>query len=687
MPAAAQHLSTLRAEAVLNHRQREAVEHGDGPLLVIAGAGTGKTTTLAHRVAHLIGGGTPAERILLLTFSRRAAREMLARARSLTRDERTHRVWGGTFHAVAARLLRLHGRAVGVDPAFTILDQADTADQLNLIRSARTDLYERRRLARKETLADIYSRTVNAGRPLSEMLDTWYPWCRHDREAIAAIFASYTVRKRGSNLLDYDDLLLHWNALMALPSAGQRVAELFDHVLVDEYQDVNALQAQIVLQLHRRVPNVFVVGDDAQAIYSFRSATIDHILSFPKTFDGARVVALEQNYRSTAPLLDASNAVIAHAERRHQKTLFSNRPGGARPLLVSCYDEAAQAEAVCDSVLRLRESGVALVRQAVLFRAAHHSDLLEVELGRRNVPFVKNGGLRFLEAAHVKDVVAILRVLDNPRDSVSWFRVLQLVEGVGPVLASRLMNRIGVNGDDAQPSAIARLVGGDLEIGEPVRAALSSLQELLADLSTGELPLAAQIERVCRFCEPVFARLYRNPEVRLRDVEQLELLAAASASRTAFLTDLALDPPGATSDLAGPPHLDEDYLILSTIHSAKGGEWDAVRVIHAADGMIPSDMATGDAATVEEERRLLYVALTRARDVLEVYFPLRYHRRPRGRGDAHGYAQLTRFITDSVRGLFDEVAYGDTTACDRVAENAAGSGSSVDAFLRQLWAG
>ena len=689
MTLPASHSPVTAADATgLNEQQRAAVEHGSGPLLVIAGAGTGKTMTLAHRVARLIERGTPPERILLLTFSRRAAAEMLSRAASLTRDGGTRRVWGGTFHAVGAHLLRLHGRAVGVQPDFTVLDQSDTADLLNLVRSALTETSEHKRFARKETLADIYSRTVNAGSPLREVLERCFPWCADDRSAIGSIFTAYTERKRASNVLDFDDLLLFWRALMA-STAAQHVAERFDHVLVDEYQDVNALQAAILAGLHRTIADVFVVGDDAQAIYSFRSATVDHILDFPRLFAGTRVVPLEQNYRSTAPLLAASNAVIELARTRHEKTLVATRRGGVRPQLITCRDELAQSDAVCCSVLQLREQGIALRRQAVLFRTSHHSDLLEIELGRRNIPFVKYGGLKFLEAAHVKDVIALLRVLDNPRDAVSWFRVLQLLEGVGPVHASRLMTAIGVDGTATSPSPLRALIDGDLVVPDAAQESMTALRALLDDLSVERdaVPLPLQIQRIRAFCEPVFARLYGNAEVRLRDVEQLEVLAAASQSRTAFLTDIALDPPGATSDLAGPPLLDEDYLILSTIHSAKGGEWDAVRIIHAADGMIPSDMATGDAASIEEERRLLYVAMTRARDVLEVYFPLRYHRRPRGVGDEHAYSQLTRFIPDGVRRFFDESVTSEDLRSGGIAEGGSGGTASVDEALRELWAG
>ncbi len=670
----------------LNASQREAVTHGDGPLLIIAGAGTGKTTTLACRVAHLIESGVPEQRILLLTFSRRAAAELLSRAQTLIDRGGLRKVWGGTFHAIANRMLRMYGRGIGIGPDFTVLDQADTADLLNLIRGSMNVRFQHERFARKETLATIYSRMVNASEPLSKILEKHFPWCSSDKPAIAEIFTAYTRRKRLDTVLDYDDLLLYWNALMA-SAAAERVTEQFDHILVDEYQDTNALQAQILLQFHARIPNITVVGDDAQAIYSFRSATIDNILSFAQRFTGARIVALEENYRSTAPLLAASNAVIAMSPQRHDKTLVSTRVGGQKPELITCGDEAEQAAAVCESILAHRERGVPLMHQVVLFRASHHSDLLEVELGRRNIPFVKYGGLKFLEAAHVKDVVAILRILENPRDSVSWFRVLQLLDGIGPAQARRLMGAIGVDPPAAGVSPLRRLLSDDIDVPASATDSLAELRSMLTDCADQPdevMPLTSQIERIRLFCEPTFARRYSNPEVRLRDLEQIESLAASTPSRAAFLTDLALDPPTSTSDLAGPPLLDEDFLILSTIHSAKGGEWDVVCIIHASDGHIPSDMATGDVATIEEERRLLYVALTRARDALEIYFPLRYYRRPRGQGDTHGYAQLTRFIPNGLLQHFDMRSTPAGREDDAVVAPAGADTTSVDAFLERL---
>jgi DNA helicase-2/ATP-dependent DNA helicase PcrA len=669
----------------LNEAQRAAVTHPGGPLLVVAGAGSGKTATLASRVAWLIQQGVAPERILLLTFTRRAAAEMLTRAGRLTSEHASGRVWGGTFHSVANRLLRLHGRALGLPPGFTVLDQADAADLLNLIRGELRLGEGRRRFPQKATLAAIHSRMANGATPLSEVLQRHFPWVGDEADALRTLFREYRQRKRAQFVLDYDDLLLFWNALCRSGTvAAEQVAEQFEHILVDEYQDTNPIQAEILRAMRRGHPHITAVGDDAQAIYSFRAATIRNILDFPRHFPGTAVVKLEENYRSTPAILAASNAVMAAARERFTKELYSRRPDGARPRLVTCRDEPEQCDAVCESILAHREEGTSLREQAVLFRSGHHSDLLEVELARRNIPFVKYGGLRFLEAAHVKDLVALLRLLENPWDELSWYRVLQLLPGVGPAAARTLMASLGVlrsphieedraeptpapEGPAAQPAAPLPPLESPLVLlarhpPPAPSAAREELENLRAALleSAGiplpppgspepppagaEPPLGAQVERLLRFYQPLCARLYDNSPARLRDLEQLEQLAARAPSRAQFLSDLALDPPASTQDLAGPPLLDEDYLVLSTIHSAKGCEWDVVHLLHVADGMIPSDMATGDEEQLDEERRLLYVAMTRARNALHLYFPLRYYHRPRSHGDRHSYAQLTRFI-------------------------------------------
>jgi DNA helicase-2/ATP-dependent DNA helicase PcrA len=666
----------------LNPEQRAAVDHLGGPLLVVAGAGSGKTWTLACRVARLVDRGVPPERILLLTFTRRAAREMLSRAETLTGDRGLGRVWGGTFHASANRLLRRHGGALGLSPGFTVLDRTDTADLMDLVRSDLRLGEGERRFPRKDTLADIYSRTVNARTRLADMLASEYPWCAEELDDLRAIFERYVERKRAQLALDYDDLLLYWDALCRHPAAGRAISDMFDHILVDEYQDTNALQADILATLRPGGQGLMVVGDDAQSIYAFRSATVRNILEFPERFPGTTIVTLEQNYRSTRPILDATNAVIAHSPQRHDKTLWSAREGGERPVLLTCIDERDQADAVCRAILEHRERGTSLREQAVLFRAGHHSDLLEIELARRNVPFVKYGGLKFLESAHVKDALAVLRIADNPRDEVSWFRVLQLLDGVGPAGARRILAAFGVS---APGDPLVRFLEQAIAVPAPARRELDALRETLGDLVDPPAP-AAQVERVARFLEPLLRRRYDQPEPRLRDLEQLEQLATGFESRERFVTELTLDPPVSTSDLAGPPHRDEDYVVLSTIHSAKGGEWDVVHVIHAADGMMPSDLATGDPDELEEERRLFYVALTRARDVLRVYFPLRYHRSNRGLEGRHWYAQLTRFLPEDVRTYFDTAAtYVDAAPDDAHVHAVAGAGD-VDARLAALWA-
>jgi DNA helicase-2/ATP-dependent DNA helicase PcrA len=662
----------------LNEAQADAVEHLGGPLLVVAGAGTGKTWTLARRVARLVERGVRPERILLLTFTRRAAREMLSRAERLTGERSLGRVWGGTFHSVGNRLLRLHGRALGLHPDFTVMDRGDTADLMDLIRGDLGLGQGERRFPRKETLADVYSRVVNAEEKLTAVLRRDYPWCADGVDGIRQVFDGYAERKRATNCLDYDDLLVWWRALL-LSEAGPSVVSMFDHALVDEYQDTNALQADIVAALRPHGRDLMVVGDDAQAIYSFRAATVRNILEFTERFAGTTIVRLERNYRSTQPILDASNAVIALSPQRHHKTLWTERHEGARPELVTCLDEADQADAVCGAVLAQRERGTLLKEQAVLFRAGHHSDLLEVELSRRNIPFVKYGGLAFMEAAHVKDALAVLRVIENPQDEISWFRVLQLLEGVGPATARRLLDDVR-----AGPEPLRRFVESDTDVPAAARPALDELRDVVRTC-TEDVPTAAQLERVRRFLEPLLRRRYDDAEPRLRDLEQLEQVAGGYPDRRSFVTDLALDPPSSTADLAGPPLLDEDYLVLSTIHSAKGGEWDVVHVIHAADGVIPSDMSTGDPERIEEERRLFYVALTRARNALHVYVPLRYHRPNRRFEDRHMHAQLTRFLPEDVRTLFDRRTTV-TIVPDEPPVPAAAVAGAPDAALRSLWA-
>ncbi len=672
--------------AELNPEQARAVTHGDGPLLVIAGAGSGKTRTLASRVAWLIEQGTPADRILLLTFTRRAAAEMVRRAGALIADRSTGRVWGGTFHSIANRLLRRHAPAVGLEASYTVLDQADAESLFGVLRTELGLAEGKTRFPRKETIAAIYSRTVNEQAKLDGVVRERFPWCQDHGDALRAIFKAYRARKREHSVLDYDDLLLYWRALVESPAA-EAVKAMFDHVLVDEFQDTNRIQGDILTALCGRDGNLTVVGDDAQAIYAFRAASIENIRRFPDDYPGASVVALEENYRSTPQILAAANAVIAQSKELYPKRLRSDRPEGPAPDLVTCFDESTQADFVCDQVLAHREAGIPLRDQAVLFRTGHHSDGLELELARRNIPFVKYGGLKFLEAAHVKDLMALLRILDNPRDELAWHRALQAIPGIGPATAMRLLGQVAERVAEDGFDALTAFCSLRPTVSPDAVQPLAELQHALRDArgTTDREPSPAeQIDRLLPFCAMVFERNYDDAAARLGDIEQLGSLAGQYRTRSRFLTELTLDPPVSTADLAGPPHLDDDYLVLSTIHSAKGGEWRAVFVIHAADGNIPSDMALGEPGGVEEERRLLYVALTRAKDHLHVSFPQRFYHRRFGGDDRHSYAPLSRFLSSVTEHFSPEVAAA-ADAPDEVAAVTAGGADPVDALLDDLF--
>jgi len=650
--------------ADLNDQQREAATHNGGHLLIVAGAGSGKTTTLACRVAHLIAGGVAPGRMLLLTFTRRAAEEMLKRAESYVASTATAsgRVWGGTFHAMANRLLRIYAKAAGLSNDFTVMDQADAEDVLNVLRQERGLAAKEKRFPRKSTCLSVYSRCVNSGDPLADVLRRHFPWCASWEAELKGLFQEYVARKQERNVLDYDDLLLYWAELLADPALARDIGARFDHILVDEYQDTNSLQARILLGMATAGARITAVGDDAQSIYSFRAANVRNMLDFPQQYPGATVVTLEQNYRSVTPILKTTNALIAQAKERFTKDLWSTRGDGQRPLLVTCRDEADQDRYVTDRVLEHYEAGVALKRQAVLFRAAHHSASLELELARRNIPYHKYGGLRFLEFAHIKDVIAILRILENPRDDMAWFRVLQMLPGIGPGVAARALRHLAEHQRD--PRSIAEFAAPP-----PAREGLKALAALVTDLNAEPASTpAVQIERIRRFYAPLVKELYENPAPRERDLDTVEQLATSYRSRQSFLTDLQLDPPTSTSDLAGPPVVDEDWLVLSTIHSAKGCEWDVVHVIHASDGCLPSDMATGSATEIEEELRLTYVAMTRARNYLYVEWPVRYYHSWHRHTDRHTYAQLSRFFSEEVRRTMHGIQVGGGSRDDAVSD-------------------
>ncbi|HEY8746813.1 MAG TPA: ATP-dependent helicase [Tepidisphaeraceae bacterium] len=651
--------ATLLDNTTLNPQQRAAASFGNDPLLIVAGAGTGKTNTLAHRVAFLIATGVDPSRILLLTFTRRAAKEMSKRVENilatLSRSTKTtspsaisSRIWHGTFHAIANRLLRLHAQPLGLSESFSVLDRSDAEDLLNDVRSDLTLDKSDVRFPRKSTCLSIYSRCVNAQEPVEATLKSHFPWCMPFPDQLKNLFKAYSQRKQEQNTLDYDDLLLYWKFLMDEPAMAEEVRKRFDAVLVDEYQDTNLLQASILKHLSPTGRGLTVVGDDAQSIYAFRAATVHNILDFPTNFPTATVLKLEQNYRSVQPILDATNSVISLCPKRYNKDLFSTRKSAQKPRLVTVMDEDQQSDYLIQRILEHHEAGIPLHKQAVLFRTAHHSDALEIELSRRNIPFVKYGGLKFLEAAHVKDVLCFLRLADNPHDSVSAFRVLQLLDGVGPAHARRAMQHLQSNQFELK----------SWESFPPPPAASEQWNifvPMLINLAQNKDPLGDQIAAIRKFYAPILERRHDQPQIRDRDIDQLEQIAGNFPSRTAMLADLTLDPPNNTQDLSGPPLLEEDYLILSTIHSAKGCEWDCVYILHTADGNIPSDMSTGSPDEIEEERRLFYVALTRAKDFLEVLFPLKYYHKKHALGDRHSYAQLTRFLPESILPHFDRL--------------------------------
>jgi ATP-dependent DNA helicase UvrD/PcrA len=687
VPTAAAYLKTLNPE------QRRAVEHGVGtadggaapPLLVIAGAGSGKTNTLAHRVAHLIVNGADPRRILLMTFSRRAAAEMTRRVERIARKVMGDNAgvmtdalaWAGTFHGIGARLLRDYADQIGIDGAFTIHDREDSADLINLVRHQLGFSKTESRFPTKGTCLSIYSRCVNAETAIEQVLGASFPWCSGWAAELKELFAAYVEAKQRQNVLDYDDLLLYWAQTMNDAALACDIGSRFDHVLVDEYQDTNRLQSSILLALKPGGHGLTVVGDDAQSIYSFRAATVRNILDFPAQFSPpAEIITLDRNYRSTQTILAAANGVIGLAKERFTKNLWTERSSGLMPQLVSVRDEADQARCIVERILENRESGTILKQQAVLFRTSHHSGPLEVELTRRNIPFVKFGGLKFLDAAHIKDLLALLRFVENPRDRVTGFRLMHLLPGVGPASAQRVLDHMA---DDADPIAALLSAPKPPRCGEEWPAFCAAV----AQLRHSDWP--SDLERARLWYEPHLERLHEDADTRRADLIQLEQIAAGYPSRERFLTELTLDPPDATSDQAGVPLKDEDYLILSTIHSAKGQEWKSVFVLNVVDGCMPSDLGAGTSAEIEEERRLLYVAMTRAKDDLHLMVPQRFFTHGQNaQGDRHVYASRTRFIPENLLGLFARTSWPLATA-GAAARASQGPRIDVGARMRGMW--
>jgi len=687
---------------LLNPAQRQAATYGaraqheafqSGPLLVIAGAGTGKTMTLAHRVAHLVLEGVNPERILLLTFTRRAAQEMTRRVETIVRralqsqnksvPTAINLPWSGTYHSIGNRLLRRFAHNLGLDPGFSVLDRGDSADLMDVVRHELALSKKSRRFPKKDTCLAIYSRTVNTQQTLRESLDVSYPWCADWEEELRELFRHYVLRKQATQALDYDDLLLYWHHLVAEPQFAADIGDWFDHVLIDEYQDTNLVQAQILNALKPEGEGVTVVGDDAQSIYSFRAADVENILGFPDQYmPSAEVITLEENYRSSQPILDTANCLIAESERQYRKNLFSSRKDGGKPQYVTVEDGDAEAEYVVETILANREMGMKLMDQAVLFRGSHHSDRLELELVRRNIPYVKYGGLKFLEAAHVKDTLAILKWAENPKNEVAAFRVLKLLPGMGPVSAAKCYEFL----------LQAEFIMGALHDFKPPAAAAGEwckFCELMTSLSSAALDDHAwqtQLPQLRRWYQPHLERLYDSIETREADLEQLEQISGRYPTRERFLTELTLDPPSAAGDQAGDPLLDEDYLVLSTVHSAKGQEWDAVFLLNVTDGSFPSEFATGKPELIEEERRLMYVAMTRAKQSLSLVAPLRFHVTQQARtGDKHVYGARSRFVTERLMSSMRPCFKGRDESAAGGLRPRSGVQIDVASKMREMW--
>jgi DNA helicase II / ATP-dependent DNA helicase PcrA len=670
----------------LNNAQRKAASFGElqagaplraGPLLIIAGAGTGKTNTLAHRVAHLVINGVDPARIMLLTFTRRAAIEMRRRSVEILRKALDDTLggksqliaqkltWTGTFHSLGNRLLRHYAPQLGLDPNFSVIDRSDSADLMDQLRTELGFAAKQQRFPRKDTCLAIYSHRVNTQKSLKEALELQFPWCLQWEQDLTQLYRAYVERKQKYSLLDYDDLLLYWHLLMSEPQLAKMVGTHFDHVLVDEYQDTNNLQAQILEALKPQGLGLTVVGDDAQAIYSFRAASVENILGFPQRFTPpAEVIPLGQNYRSTQLVLDASNALMAEAPRQFRKHLLAVRGAGSTPRYVTVDDLESQAEYVALQVLQRREAGAGLKRQAVLFRSNSHSDLLEVELLRRKIPYVKYGGLKFLEAAHVKDMIGVLRWADNPRNSLAALRVLQLLPGMGPVNARAAVDAL------AEGSGAIKSMQS-IKVPSQSERDFKRLAQLMEKLVEPNKPWPGQVRLVREWYQPHLERIFEHFHTRIGDLDQL-------------------DPPNASSDLSGKPHLDEDFLVLSTIHSAKGMEWDTVFVLNVVDGSFPSEFATGKQELIDEERRLLYVAMTRARNELQLISPLKFPLTQQApRADAHVYGGRSRFMSEKVLQTFEKSSFAGSHVGDSALAGVAGQAQAVTvnaaARLKDMW--
>jgi DNA helicase-2/ATP-dependent DNA helicase PcrA len=684
----------------LNPQQRRAATFGTpvpdkgvtaGPLLILAGAGTGKTNTLAHRTAHLVLNGVDPSRIMMLTFTRRAAQEMIKRTQAIVAEVLSDRgkagdrsvisrlQWAGTFHSVGNRILRLYAKHLGLDPNYSVLDRSDAADLMDVVRHEMGFSGKEKRFPRKDACLAIYSYRVNTRLSLKQTLEEQYPWCREWEADLTRLYREYVARKQKNRALDFDDLLLFWHVMMQTPALAQSLSKNFDHLLVDEYQDTSTLQGEIIHSLKPDGQGVTVVGDDAQAIYSFRAAAVENILGFADRYKPkADMVVLAQNYRSAQPVLDTANALMSDGPRQHRKTLLGTRQSGQKPYYVALDDAQAQADYITAKILQTREIGGSLKRHAILFRSSHHSDVLEVELTKKNIPFVKYGGLKFLEAAHVKDMLSVLRWADNPRNTIAGFRVLKLLPGIGPGQAKQALELLEAKGFEVKSLA-------SFDAPQPVKMDWKRFCALLEKLADPATPWPGQVGLVKDWYKPQLERIYDSGWTRMGDLEQLDQLSGQHPNRERFLTELTLDPPAATGGQSGGSSKDEDYVILSTIHSAKGQEWDIVYVLNVSDGNFPSEFATGNQQMIEEERRLLYVAMTRARNELHLCAPLKFAvtQQPKN-GDAHVYGAKSRFMTDKVLDSLEKISVRTSVGVENLK---AGDTTTVDvvAQLKEMW--
>lgn len=632
-------------EAALNEEQRDAVLHGDGVCLVLAGAGSGKTRTITYRVAHLLERGVSPERILLLTFTNKAAREMRERIEQLL-GASVDALWSGTFHSIAHRCLRMYGNRIGISPSFSILDSDDAKSTMKLaIKDAHQD-GAAKRFPSPSVCLDIVSYGRNTCMPMPEVLELRYPHFVELAPAIQEVAERYASRKRASNAMDFDDLLAGLLSLAEHPEIGRSISDRFQHVLVDEYQDTNAIQARIVQALAREHGQLFVVGDDAQSIYAFRGADVRNILDLPSIYPKATVFTLVTNYRSTPQILDLANESLRHNQDQFHKDLVALRTAGEKPSLVPASSARQEAQYVAEQILALRHQGIKLGSIAVLFRATSHSQQLEMELLKRDLSYEYRGGLKLFERAHVKDVLAFLRVIHNPKHEQAWMRLLSMQEGIGATGAERIASEI-----------VARDVATDVILSSPpaslrpkTRAGWDQLSTVLqATLREGDEPAHCIRAVANSIYQQYLEREYPNWRDRLEDIEQFASFSEQYQDLETFLGTITLyDDAIAVRDRDAS--YQEDRLVLSTVHQAKGLEWDTVFVIHLADGSFPNRRALAEEGGLEEERRLFYVAVTRARIQLFLSYPLTV-----GGGESLMFNRASPFIDEIAPRLLDRV--------------------------------